>query len=73
MFYIQECRDIIESLNTEILEKPWTSTKVTLFHGNVPLSEKLQLQNGFNMVSIWNNIYLQEHQMPVNLNSACLF
>ena len=33
MFYIQECRDIIPSLNTEILEKPWKSIKVTLFHG----------------------------------------
>ena len=28
MFYIQECRDIV-SLNTEILEKPWKSIKVT--------------------------------------------
>ena len=33
MFYMQECRDIIVSLNTEILEKPWKSIKViTLFH-----------------------------------------
>ena len=29
MFYIQEYRDIIVSLNTEILEKPWKSIKVT--------------------------------------------
>ena len=33
MFYIQECRDIIVSLNTEILEKTWKSIKVTPFHG----------------------------------------
>ena len=31
MPYIQECRDIIVSLNFEILEKPWKSIKVTLF------------------------------------------
>ena len=32
MFYIQESRDITVSLNTEILEKPWKSIKVTPFH-----------------------------------------
>ena len=48
MFYMQECRDIIVSLNTEILEKPWKSIKVTPFHGR--FCEGLLSENDFEAV-----------------------
>ena len=34
---------------------------------------KLHLQNGFHIVSVWNDIYLREYQTPVNLNSTLPF
>lgn len=47
MFYIKECGDFIVSLNIGILEKPWKSIKVTLFHGIFVYKKekKLQKQN----------------------------
>ena len=38
MFYIQECRDIVVSVNIENLEKPLKSIKVTPFYGNAFIS-----------------------------------
>ena len=34
---------------------------------------KLHLQNGFHIVSVWNDIYLREYQTLVNLSSTLLF
>ena len=43
MFYIKECRDIILSLNIEILDKPWKSIKVNPFLGRFPVWLDLRL------------------------------
>ena len=44
MFYLQECKYIIVSLNTEILEKPWKFIKVTPFHSNLQDYNKFKAQ-----------------------------